>query len=45
VLRSPQEIEKRARAIGLVPAASQDTIVVERVPASTPPRAVVAQAH
>jgi hypothetical protein len=45
VLRAPQQIEKRARMLGLEPAASHNTMVIERVPSSTLPRAVVAQAH
>ncbi|MEO8070832.1 MAG: hypothetical protein ABI652_05485 [Acidobacteriota bacterium] len=43
--RAPQQIEKRARDLGLVPPALADTVVIERVPMTSPSGAVVAQAR
>ena len=45
VLRAPQRIEREARELGLMPPLIRDTVVVERVPLSPPPRSVVAQAR
>jgi len=45
-LRTPQEIERRARReLGLVAPSSTDTLVIERVRATSPSRAIVAQAR
>jgi hypothetical protein len=44
-LRTPQEIERRARALGMVPAPSADTLVIERAPAAARRGAVIAQVH
>jgi hypothetical protein len=44
-LRAPQEIEKRARASGMVPAPPADTLVIERAPAAARRGAVIAQVH
>lgn len=45
-LRAPQQIERRARQeLGLEPPSASDTLIVRRVRASSPSRAVVAQAR
>lgn len=44
-LRAPQQIEKRARALGMVPAPAADTLVIERAPAAAPRGGVVAQVY
>jgi hypothetical protein len=43
--QAPARIEERARAIGLRPPTLPETLVLERVPATTPPDAVVARAE
>jgi cell division protein FtsL len=44
-LSTPQQIEQRARALGLVPATADRTLIVERVRAASPSRSIVAQAR
>ena len=45
-LRTPQDIERRARReLGLVPATSRDTLILERVPGATASPDIVAQAR
>ena len=44
-LRSPQQVERRARQLGLEPPSPDATLVIERAPAPGPPGAVVAHAR
>lgn len=44
-LQAPQQIEKRARALGLRPASLAETVVVERTAAPVASSGVVAQVH
>jgi len=45
-LRAPQEIERRARReLGMSAANPRETLIIERVPATSPRGAVAAQAH
>jgi hypothetical protein len=44
-LRAPRDIERRARAMGLVQPTLEDTVVVERTPAPQTPQGVVALAR
>jgi hypothetical protein len=44
-LKAPQSLEARARALGLQPAASANTLVVERTHSETPHGTLVAQAR
>ena len=44
-LRTPQELERRARARGMVPAPPADTLVIERAPAAARRGAMIAQVY
>jgi cell division protein FtsL len=44
-LRAPQQIERRARELGLRPASLAETLVIERTPAPVRASGVVAQVH
>jgi cell division protein FtsL len=44
-LQSPQQIERRARELGMRPALLADTVVVERTAAPLPASGVIAQVH
>lgn len=44
-LRTPRELEARARAIGLQPASLKETLILERVPDASAPGTLVARTH